>query len=357
VAPDVPWHGTCSATNALQAGGPQKPMTERRVPVIDVSDWFGTDETAKDRLCARIDTACRDLGFLVVTGHGVDMHEVRRIHDVAYEFFSRPFDEKSQIAFGKISTYAGYGASGLDRLDATDGDRPVGDLKESFGMGPFGFPGTPYYTGPSGARFFQPNAWPDAPADMRETFEGFYSTMERFTGALMSMFARALSLDADYFEKSIDRHITHLNIQHYPAQDVPPAPGQLRAGAHTDFGSVTVLHPGDRPEGLQVMDADGTWHDVVVPQDAFVINLGDLMARWTNDVWRSTMHRVIVPSDPAAARAPRQTLTTFVRPNYDAVIACIETCTAPDNPPRYPPISSGEHYDTKIALLRGEKAA
>ena len=134
------------------------------------------------------------------------------------------------------------------------------------------------------------------------------------------------------------------------APGTPPAPGQIRAGAHTDYGAVTILLPDNVP-GLQVLGRGGAWLDVSAPPSTFVCNIGDLMQHWTNDRWISTMHRVVNPPREAAAGNRRLSIPFFHQPNYDALIECLPTCCGPDNPARYEAVTSGQHRLTKF--LRG----
>ena len=142
----------------------------------------------------------------------------------------------------------------------------------------------------------------------------------------------------------------------YPALSEPAQPGQLRAGAHTDYGTVTALltsdAPGGLPGGLEVL-VDDRWTAAPVVADSFVINLGDAMARWTNDRWRSTLHRVVTPStNPAAidmaAMSRRQSIAFFHNANWDAVIECIPSCLAAGDTPRYTPVTAGDHLMSKF---------
>lgn len=159
----------------------------------------------------------------------------------------------------------------------------------------------------------------------------------------MRLFALALDQPETFFDDKVDRHISRLRVRNYPAPHEPPAPGQLRAGAHSDYGSLTILKAEDKAGGLQVCNNAGEWVDVAIVPDCFIVNLGDLMARWTNDRWVSTLHRVANPPMELARVSRRQSLVFFHNPNYDAVIECIPGCQGPDNPPKYPPITSGEY--------------
>ena len=145
----------------------------------------------------------------------------------------------------------------------------------------------------------------------------------------------------------------------YPHQDHAPEPGQVRASAHTDYGAFTLLVADNAPGGLQVLNRDGSWQSVSLPPHSFVVNLGDLMQRWTNDCWKSTMHRVVNPPLPevdprtAAPSNRRQSIAFFFNMNKDALIECIETCKADGEKPKYEPILAGEHLLQKHAAAMG----
>jgi isopenicillin N synthase-like dioxygenase len=194
-----------------------------------------------------------------------------------------------------------------------------------------------------GGKHFAPNLWPERLADARPVFTRYYREMGRLAQTLMRIFALDFDLDEHFFDDKIDRHISRLRLRNYPAQMTPPLPGQLRAGAHSDYGSLTILATENKPGGLQVCNAAGDWVDVPAIPGCFIVNLGDLMARWTNDAWVSTLHRVSNPPAELAATSRRQSLVFFHNPNYDAPVAYIPTCLKPGEQPKYTPATSGEH--------------
>ena len=139
----------------------------------------------------------------------------------------------------------------------------------------------------------------------------------------------ALKLPEDYFAGVIDRPVSALRALNYPHPTVPPQPGQLRAGAHTDYGSLTILLPEAKSGGLEIYTPEREWRPVPPVPGAFIINIGDLMALWTNDRWVSTLHRVVNPSPDAMGSTRRQSFAFFHQPNWDAEISCLESCLAP----------------------------
>ena len=146
-----------------------------------------------------------------------------------------------------------------------------------------------------------------------------------------------------FFADKIDRHISRLRVRNYPAPTTLPPPNQLRAGAHADYGSLTILRTEDRPGGLQVLNRAGTWFDVPVAPDSFIVNIGELMARWTNERWKATLHRVVNPPPEQAPMSRRRSLVFFHNPNHDAPVAALPGTVPDGGVPKYPSTTSGEH--------------
>ncbi|MGB0112966.1 MAG: 2OG-Fe(II) oxygenase family protein, partial [Ilumatobacteraceae bacterium] len=254
-------------------------------------------------------------------------------------FFARDLATKLRSR-GEPGIYRGYTPSKGSALAASRGIETPPDLCELYTTNRFDDPAVAERSGlrPGREAFFAPNIWPDEPLGFREAFETYYSTMEVLAEELMRLMALALGLDEHWFDDKIENHITNLSVNHYPALDSAPLPNQLRRGEHSDWGSLTILYHDGRP-GLQIRSADHRWEDVPAVEGSFVINLGDLMAAWTNEHWVSTVHRVVVPDDD---QADRISIAFFHQPAYDARIECIPTCTGPDDPPRHEPTTSGE---------------
>jgi isopenicillin N synthase-like dioxygenase len=315
--------------------------------LIDISPYRTGNADSRRQVAEAIDTACCDIGFLVIEGHGVDATLIEDMHRVSRAYFARSFWEKMQYKMppDRYRGYTPYGAESLSySLDAASPP----DIKESFSIGPFAHARDEYHFGPAGARYFAPNFWPETPSELRSIWEACYREMERLATDLMRLFALGLKLDEHWFDSKIDRHITNFSVIHYPGQsDAAPQPGQLRAGAHSDYGSLTIVQTDTDIGGLEVQRRDGVWEAVPYIPGTFIVNLGDLMAEWTNDRWVSTLHRVANPPPDQAAES-KTSLLFFHQPNYDAVIECIPTCTGPDNPAKYGRTTSGEHVTMKI---------
>jgi isopenicillin N synthase-like dioxygenase len=182
---------------------------------------------------------------------------------------------------------------------------------------------------------------------LRAAWTDYYNAMRDLGDRLMSLFARGLGLAPGFFADKIDQCPNALRAINYPARDDVPLPGQLRAGAHTDYGTLTILRQ-DAVGGLEVLDLNQDWVAVESVPGAFVINIGDLMARWTNDRWHSTLHRVVDPPDALASRQRRQSMPYFQNANWSAEITCLPTCLAPGEQPRYEPVLAGPHLMGKF---------
>jgi isopenicillin N synthase-like dioxygenase len=317
------------------------------IPIIDISPFLKGDDADRRAVAAAVNTACTEIGFLLVVGHGIPASLVDEMRHVSTTFFERPLEEKLRYRMPP-DRYRGYIALGNEALAYSLDEKTPPDYKESFSIGPVDAADDAYHRAATPANFFAPNMWPDGLPEFRTTWTAYYRAMEELATTLMRIFAMALGMYEHYFDDKIDRHITNFSMLHYPPQHDPPLPGQLRAGAHTDYGSLTIVKPDGAEGGLQVRTKDGSWLDVPHVPDAFVVNLGDLMAEWTNDRWVSTLHRVVNPSRAAGAAARRLSMAFFHQPNYDAVIQCLPTCADADRPPRYGTTTSGEHVWMKI---------
>jgi len=318
------------------------------IPIIDIAPFVAGPADDRDAVVRAVRQACEEVGFLIIRGHGIDSALLDRAFAVSRDFFDLPVEQKMRARpIGEVAP-RGYAAMETKGLAATLGLAVPKDLREQFMLGTLAAmpPTLSAYAHAAGC--YALNVWPDAPAEYRLVFTALYRAMEGLAARLMRIFALALGLPEHWFDDKIDHHFSVLGSNHYPPLTRAPEPGQLRTGAHTDFGSLTILCPTPGPGGLQVRMPDQSWREVQPPPGTLIVNLGDLMARWTNDRWRSTLHRVVNPSDAEVAMSRRQSIAFFCHPNYDAEIACIETCVDPGEAPRHAPILAGQHMAEKM---------
>ena len=314
------------------------------IPVIDVSS-FATGvqlpSVEAQEVAGVIDRTCRELGFLLVKGHGVRPETKANLLNKMREFFALPTEEKEKIAIGKSEYHRGYigigdenleGALADTELEATYG---VGDLKEGIDSGLEQGPEHPEVK--LGTPLHGPNQLPSLPG-YREAWQAYFDEGYEAVRRLQRGVAMALELDPNFFEDQPGEPMLHLRMLHYPpSHKVNMELGRLGCGAHTDYGTITVLSD-DGVGGLQVRRRDGEWIDVVVPDGHLVVNLGDLLAIWTNDRYVSNPHRVINPPDD-----DRYSIPLFVTPPFHLTIEALDTCVEPGEAPRHPPMVSGPY--------------
>lgn len=322
------------------------------VPVIDLAPVRAGADGAADSAARAIDDALCSMGFFVIRGHGLSSDYLASTAEMCRQFFDLPVAQKEAVLSTAQGSSRGYVRFGHSALSRTMGVPSPGDYKEMFLMGPAEIP----MLGPEAsavASFYSPNVWPRTPADMRPVLEAYYHAMEQVGDLVLELMARALHINPGYFIPLFRGHNSTLTVINYPEQETPPLPGQLRAGAHTDYGAITILRGEDKPGGLQVRTRQGDWLDIHAPDDALVINVGDLLMRWTNDRWLSNIHRVANPPTAAVGESRRQSIAFFSNPREDVLIAALPTCVDAAHPQKHPPILAGQHRIEKIqAALR-----
>lgn len=320
---------------------------ENAIPVIDLSPLRGSSAAEQRAVAHQIDAALTEIGFFIVIGHGVPQDLIMRARAQAVAFFALPEQEKMKVQRPPAKISRGYNWLGDRSIAYSMGQAAPPDIQEAFAFGPEGADDLVSRVEGPGAKMYAPNIWPDLPAEFKPTLLAYYRAMSDLGSQVLGAIATGLGVSDNYFSDKFDRQASVVRVIRYPAVTRPPLPGQLRAGTHTDYGSMTFVRGDDTPGGLQVKHRHGGWIDVHIPPDGFCCNIGDLMARWSNDRWVSTLHRVAVPS-PEVEPADRISLVFFQNPNPDAVVRCFESCVKPDETAKYPPITVAEHYLGKL---------
>ena len=295
------------------------------IPIIDFAAYRDGDPSARRATAAEIRSAFEDFGFLYLRNHGVPRRVVDELFEQVVTFFAKPADAKSAAG-----GYSGFGISGLEA------GKPK-DQKESFRA--------------MCDRALPAEHWPPAQPAFRDATVAFHQAGTAVCRQLMAAIALAFGLPETYFDPLHEPESGSTLLIHYPPLMDALLPGQIRSGAHTDFGTITLLFHHDDAGGLEIQRPDGTWLPAPGVADAIIVNAGDLLSRWTNDQLRSVSHRVVPPQGDAAARS-RYTAVRFYQPRYNAMIECLEPCQGPDRPARYPPITAGDHIEGKLAESR-----
>jgi isopenicillin N synthase-like dioxygenase len=310
------------------------PKAATSIPVIDISDWT---VAGKLKAAAEIHRACRETGFFYVAEHGIPSQLVRNQFDAAKALFDLPIEQKMALHMKKSPASAGYEPVGGQVLDSQDDKNTKGppDLKESFYSGAE-LPDTHPWC-QRRIRAFGHNQWPDLPG-FREQNLAYRHAVSALGDRILGLMALSLDLNEGWFEAFYTVPSATLRMIKYPPQPPGASFNQIGAGAHTDWGGITILAQDD-VGGLEVRNADHEWITAPPVPETFIINLGDLMARWTNGSYNSNMHRV----NNNTSHKDRYSIPFFYSPNPDAVIEAIPTCVTPDNPRRFVTCTAAEH--------------
>ena len=269
-------------------------MSQPAFPTFDLARFEAAEGRERTRLGAEVDLICRSTGFLAITGHGVPQATIDALWSEAEAFFNLPPEQKGRSKAPYKGYPYGYLGPDSEALAKSRGVDSPPDLKESFNGGPLQTPAS--IADPEALAFcYAATIWPERPEGFRAAWTRYYVAMQDLAERIMRVFTVALHLPEHYFDPLVAEPISALRALNYPRQQGAPAAGQLRAGAHTDYGSLTILLPQAGSKGLEIRTPDGAWTPVPPIPGAFVINIGDLMARWTNDRWVSTLHRVVNP--------------------------------------------------------------
>lgn len=317
------------------------------MPVVDLDPWWEGTPRARRAVAEAFDEAASTVGFAQIVGHRIPDAVIADMVTASDRFFGLPLDRKLAARPADLAVNRGYAATGTEALSYSIGAESPPDLFEAFNMGEDVVDESEPFYAAERHRLFAPNIWPPEVPELRPALVAYFGAARQVALTLTDVFALALGLPERWFRPYVERSTTTLRTINYErrAGDREPEPGQQRMGAHTDYGVVTVLWADGTP-GLEVHGDDGVWHKVAPEPGALLVNLGDMTAEWTNDRWRSTLHRVVSPTDVGPAR--RRSTAFFFDGNWDALIECVPTCTDADHPPKYPPVVAGEHLMAKL---------
>ncbi|XP_055961326.1 2-oxoglutarate-Fe(II) type oxidoreductase hxnY-like [Mercurialis annua] len=297
------------------------------LPIVDLSlpDHFSIANSIRQ--------ACAEYGFFYLINHGIEKDFIAKVFEESNKFFSLPLSDKMKLL---RQNHRGYAPLFSQNLDFSSRN-PKGGANESFSIGPL--------------EKSEPNQWPSEEVlpSWKPTMETYHRKLLSTGKRVLSLMALALKLDKDYFEE-IGAPEGTLRLLHYPGELVHSEEEIIGASAHSDFGMITLLMTDGVP-GLQVcrdkFKETRTWENVLHMDGAFIVNTGDMMERWSNCSFRSTLHRVI----PAGQE--RYSMAYFLNPKPNCIVKCLESCCSESCPQRFPPIRSGDYIKERLRLAYG----
>lgn len=307
----------------------------RAIPVVDLSKFVHGDADERKAFVDKLGKAFHEVGFVGVVNHGITKDTVGDFYSNSKEFFSLPVDTKRGYEVNGLAGQRGYTSFGKEHAKQSQ----VADLKEFFQIGQFVSADHPLKA-----------EYPDN-VDVAEVPEFYqlgknlYKSFETAGGHLLRAIAIHLDLGEDYFESRIEDGNSILRTIHYPPITEEPRTA-IRAEQHEDINLITLL-VGASAGGLQLLNNDGEWQDVVPEEDEIVINVGDMLQRLTNNYLKSTTHRVINPPKEQW-HVPRLSIPFFLHPKSNMDLTCLDACVTEDRPLAYEPITAGEYLDERL---------
>jgi isopenicillin N synthase-like dioxygenase len=315
-------------TPALTAAHP----STNSLPVIDIGDLKSPELAKRRKVADNLRAACVDKGFFYISNHGIAEELVAEVLAQAECLFALPAEQKATLNKSLSRASRGYEPMKGQTLEA--GTPP--DLKEGFYIGPEHGADDPRVL--TGKFNHGPNQWPSDLPGFRSVMDRYFEAMVALSQSLMRSLALSLDLPENHFDDFSEDPVATLRLLHYPPQPSSAEPNQKGAGAHTDFGGLTLLKQ-DKVGGLQVFDqTSGRWVYAPPLPGTYVVNLGDMIARWTNDRYRSTLHRVVNTSG-----RERYSIPFFFSGNPDHRVECIPSCLAAGEAPKYSPTTVEAH--------------
>lgn len=296
------------------------------VPTVDMSDCLqGRDD---GNVVDAVRSAMADVGFLQIVGHGVPSDVIAAAHDSIQAIDDLPADQRLALMRPRKTSRGVFEQFADDGHMLSRGYQfvPYDTLAEAERAGAvFGHPD-----------YFEPNVWPDDGGAFREIWKVYGSYTRPLARTLMTLFARALGLQPDYFDPIFARDVSLFSANWYPKQPAAALGERVLLQAHPDSGVLALLHQRGTYEGLQIIDRDGSWSTVPIDPDAYVINIGHLMSRWTNGRWPATIHRVLAGTSPEHFRS---SIAMFYLPNLNEVVAPLPTMVGAEGP-HFEPITA-----------------
>ncbi|TDL19672.1 Clavaminate synthase-like protein [Rickenella mellea] len=310
-----------------------------QIPIIDMQNANHPDFAVRKALAQEIRDACINVGFFYVKNHGIPNDKIQNALDAAKAFFSLPTEEKMKIDTRTTPNFKGYNGLLMENNDPAN----KGDMHEGFNLGPEELRST----NPTGGEnaMSGANLWPSESAipGFREAVLNYYHSAVAFGKTLFPLFALALELPEHYFDDKTTEDAAIMRVLHYPPQTGPVDDRIIGIGAHTDFECFTILWQEPNIQALQILNANKEWIKAPPIDGTLVLNLGDQFARWTNDVFKSTVHRAI---NRTGIR--RYSIPLFFGTDYNVKLEPIPSCVSAERPPRYEVVTAGDYVKSRL---------
>lgn len=310
-------------------------MSDRVIPLIDLDKFVHGSDAEKKAEVDKIGQAFHQVGFVGVINHGIPQELVDAFYKASKEFFSLPVAVKRSYEVAGLAGQRGYTSFGKEHAKQST----VADLKEFFQIGQYVNADDPL------KHEYPDNVYVKEVEGFYDLSKKLYKSFEKSGGHLLRAIAIHLDLSEDYFEEKIEKGNSILRTIHYPPITEEPR-SAIRAEQHEDINLITLL-VGASAGGLQLLNAEGEWLDIVPGENEIVINVGDMLQRLTNNYLKSTTHRVVNPQREEW-HVPRLSIPFFLHPKSEMKLDGLESCVSDDRPLAYKPITAGEYLDERL---------
>jgi isopenicillin N synthase-like dioxygenase len=314
-----------------------------KIPIIDISSLVDVHDKPKSvrKTVKEIGNACKNVGFFYVKNHQISQNHIDAVIPAMQEFFNLPIEEKMKIHIGKSDIFRGYTPLGKEITNAKY------DWHECVDFGPDLEPSHPEVI--AGEQLVGPNQWPENQPNFREVLERHWDLTIVLGRRITEGLAMSLGLENNFFAPYMSKSHSFMRIVNYPPyrkkQEENVGDG---IGAHIDYGFLTILLQ-DNLGGLEVKNTDNEWLSAPIIPGTFLINIGHMIQRWTNDYYKATVHRVIPPEHET-----RCSLPFFFEPNFDTIVVPLDKFCSKDNPPRYEPFHFGDYVERTFGTSYSE---
>jgi isopenicillin N synthase-like dioxygenase len=305
----------------------------RNIPTIDLNDYTSGGTTTRAKMVETLGGGLREFGFLNVEGHGIDPSLIRGTYDLWKRFFELPDDVKRKYS-GVEGGARGYTPFGVEHAK----DNPLPDLKEFWHVGQEPPEGHPY------RKEYPENVWPQEIPEIRQPTRRLYESLERVAETILRALADSFDLPRETFASMMTVGNSILRIIHYPPVRPEHVPA-VRAAAHEDINLITLLCEAT-DSGLEIFTREGEWMPVETGPGQIVVDAGDMLSRFTNEVVPATTHRVVNP--PSESGRDRHSMPFFVHPYSSCDLTILDRFVSADNPPKYPPITAGAFLEQRL---------
>lgn len=313
-------------------------MSKRNIPVVDLDHFIHGEPAVRADFVAELGRAFKEVGFVGVVNHGVSAQLVDDFYAAAKRFFGLSVEVKRNYEVAGLAGQRGYTSFGTEHAKQSE----VADLKEFFQIGQTVAPDHPL------KKQYPNNVKVAEEADFFRLGNELYRAFEKSGGALLEAIAIYLDLGEDYFTKNIEKGNSILRAIHYPPISKEPE-SAIRAEQHEDINLITLL-VGASAGGLQVQDMEEKWLPVLPDEGEIVVNVGDMLQRLTNNLLKSTTHRVVNPPREQW-HMPRLSIPFFLHPKSDMDLTCLDKCVTEENPLAYESITAGEYLDERLKQI------